>query len=93
MLEEMVEDERPEVSNLDKEESVVVCLREEEVDDTDKIVETCPRTSGSRPTFSAAVALNLFVFCAKLTTIAVGEGIGTTHRDIDEGPSGNSRPT
>ena len=39
---------------------------------------------------SAAVALNLSAFYAKLATI-VDESVGTTHCDIDESPSGNSR--
>lgn len=39
---------------------------------------------------SAAAALKLSVFYANLATI-VDEGVGITHCDIDESPSGNSR--
>jgi hypothetical protein len=61
-----------------------------EVDDRDKVIGTFPRASGSRPTFLAAVTLKLSAFCAKLAT-TFGRGAGTTHCDVDEGPSGNSR--
>lgn len=77
-----VEDERLEVDNLDREEPLMT-------DDRDKVIGTIPRASGFRPTSLAAVALKLLAFYTKLTTI-VGESVGATHCDVDEGPSGNS---
>jgi hypothetical protein len=78
-----VEDERPGAGNVDREEPL-------EVDDRDKVIGTFSRASGSRPTSSAAVALKSSVFCMELATI-VDEGTGTTHCDVDEGPSRNGR--
>ena len=82
-LESEAEDERPDVGNVDREEPLVI-------DERNKVIGTFPRASGSRPTSSAAVALKLSAFCAKLAT-TVCEGVGTTDCDVDEGPLGNSR--